>query len=95
MYTGLGARHHFRTAREGFEVFVATTQDDPDTLAQVAATLAARNVDGVIIAASLREDLRALRTLRQHRIPYVCLSRRADQMPATSSESTTTPRPAN
>ena len=66
------------THNEGFDVFVATTQDDPETLAQVAATVAARNVDGVIIAASLREDLRALRTLRQKRIPYVCLSRRTD-----------------
>ncbi|WP_081416775.1 LacI family DNA-binding transcriptional regulator [Arthrobacter castelli] len=63
------------TAREGYEVFVSTTQDDAETLAQSAATLAARNVDGVIIAGALREDTRALRTLRQHRIPYVYLSR--------------------
>jgi LacI family transcriptional regulator len=66
------------THEEGFDVFVATTQDDPEKLAHVAATLAARNVDGVVIAASLRADLRALRTLRQKRIPYVCLSRKTD-----------------
>jgi len=65
-------------ADSGYEVFVATTQDDPEILAQVTATLANRNVDGVILAASLRDDARALRTLRAARIPYVCLSRRAD-----------------
>ncbi|MCG2622573.1 LacI family transcriptional regulator [Arthrobacter sp. I2-34] len=81
MYTGWAENIISATARDGFEVFVATTQDDPDTLAQVAATLAARQVDGVIIAAALREDSRALRTLRQRRIPYVCLSRRADHLP--------------
>ena len=80
MYTGWAQRIISVTRDEGFDVFVATTQDDPDTLAQVAATLAARNVDGVIIAALLREDLRALRVLRQKRIPFVCLSRSADQM---------------
>ena len=65
-------------ADAGYEVFVATTQDDPEVLAQVTATLANRAVDGVILAASLRDDARALRTLRAARIPYVCLSRRAD-----------------
>lgn len=67
-------------AESGYEVFVATTQDDPETLAQVTATLANRNVDGVILAAALREDATALRTLRAARIPYVCLSRRADYL---------------
>jgi LacI family transcriptional regulator, galactose operon repressor len=65
-------------AESGYEVFVATTQDDPETLAQVTATLANRNVDGVFLAAALREDATTLRTLRTARIPYVRLSRRAD-----------------
>ncbi|XAS63831.1 LacI family DNA-binding transcriptional regulator [Micrococcaceae bacterium Sec5.8] len=65
-------------AESGYEVFVATTQDDPKVLAQVTSTLANRNVDGVILAASLRDDATAIRTLRAARIPYVCLSRRAD-----------------
>ena len=69
-------------ADSGYEVFVATTQDDPAILAQVTATLANRAVDGVILAASLRDDARALRTLRAARIPYVCLSRRADFLDA-------------
>ena len=80
MYTGWAERIISVTREQGFDVFVATTDDDPDTLAPVAATLAARNVDGVIIAALMREDLRALRTLRQKRIPFVCLSRSADQL---------------
>lgn len=81
MYTGWAQHIINATAAEGFEVFVATTQDDPESLSQVAGTLAARNVDGVIIAAALREDSRALRTLRQKRIPYVCLSRRSEHLP--------------
>lgn len=81
MYTGWAQHIINATAAEGFEVFVATTQDDPESLAQVASTLAARNVDGVIIAAAWREDTRALRTLRQKRIPYVCLSRRTEHLP--------------
>lgn len=81
MYTGWAQHIITATAAEGFEVFVATTQDDAESLAQVASTLAARNVDGVIIAAALREDSRALRTLRQKRIPYVYLSRRSEHIP--------------
>lgn len=81
MYTGWAEGVITAAAREGFEVFVATTQDDPDTLANVAATLAARNVDGVITAATLREDSRALRTLRQRRVPVIALSRRSDHLP--------------
>jgi LacI family transcriptional regulator len=81
MYTGWAEGIISATAHEGFEVFVATTQDKPDTLAQVASALAARNVDGVITAATLREDSRALRTLRQRRIPYIYLSRRSDHLP--------------
>lgn len=81
MYTGWAENIITATGRDGFEVFVATTQDNPDTLAQVAMTLAARNVDGIIIAAALREDSRALRTLRQRRVPYICLSRRSDHLP--------------
>ncbi len=68
------------TALEGFEVLVTTTQDDPETLAQRATTLATRQVDGVIIAAALREDARAVRTWRQHGIPYVYLSRRSSHV---------------
>lgn len=81
MYTGWAQSIITATSEEGFDVFVATSQDDADTLAQTANTLAARNVDGVIIAAALSDDSRALRTLRQHRIPYVYLSRRSSHVP--------------
>lgn len=66
------------TATEGFEVLVTTTQDDGQTLAQRATTLAARGVDGVIHAAAFRKDASALRTWRHQKIPYVYLSRRSD-----------------
>lgn len=64
-------------AQHSYEVFVATTQDDADTLRQIVSTLVARNVDGVILAAALREDATALRTLRTAKIPYVYLSRKS------------------
>ena len=80
MYTGWAQHIITATAKEGFEVFVATTQDDPETLAQVARALAARNVDGVITAAALREDSTALRTLRQRGIPCIYLSRRSEHL---------------
>lgn len=63
---------------DGFDVFVATSQDNPVSLNQTAKSLAARSVDGVVIAALLRQDSTALTTFQQHRIPYVCLSRRSD-----------------
>lgn len=81
MYTGWAQHIITASGEEGFEVFVATTQDNPETLAQVARALAARNVDGVITAAALREDSTALRTLRQRRIPCIYLSRRSDHLP--------------
>lgn len=81
MYTGWAQNIISTTTEAGFDVFVATTGDDPEALAQVAGTLAARNVDGVIIAAAMREDSRSLRTFRQKRIPYVCLSRKSDHLP--------------
>ena len=81
MYTGWAQNIITATAAEGFDVFVATTQDDADSLSQIATTLAARNVDGVIIAAALRRDARSLQTLRQRRIPYVYLTRRSEQVP--------------
>ena len=80
LYTGWAQRIISVTRDEGFDVFVAATQDDPDALAQVAATFAARDVDGIIVAALMRRDLRALRVFRQKRIPVVCLSRSADEL---------------
>ncbi|UXN33384.1 LacI family DNA-binding transcriptional regulator [Glutamicibacter sp. M10] len=81
MYTYWSQHIINATTAAGFDVFVATTGDDPEALAQVAETLAARNVDGVIIAAAIREDSRSLRTFRQKRIPYVCLSRSSEHLP--------------
>lgn len=77
MYTRWAQGVISTAADSGYEVFTAITQDDADTLGQITATLAARNVDGVIIAAALREDATALRTLRTARIPFVYLSRKS------------------
>ena len=64
-------------AEAGYEVFVATTQDDLRVLGKIASTLVHRNVDGVVLTATFREDASALRTLRAARIPFVHLSRRS------------------
>ncbi|MFI0470855.1 LacI family DNA-binding transcriptional regulator [Saccharopolyspora sp. 5N102] len=67
-------------AEAGYEVFVATTQDDLRTLGKVSSSLVHRNVDGVVLSAAFREDATALRTLRAARIPYVYLSRRSQYL---------------
>ncbi len=77
MYTRWAQGVISAAAAAGYEVLTAITQDDVDTLGQTTSTLASRNVDGVIIAAALREDASALRTLRTARIPFVYLSRRS------------------
>ena len=76
MHTGWAQHIITASAAEGFDVFVATTFDDPESLAQIASTLAARNVDGVIIAGALREDSRALRTLLSSRSSWSASARR-------------------
>lgn len=64
-------------ADAGYEVFVATTQDELSALRKATSTLVSRNVDGVILTAAFREDASALRALRAARIPYVYLSRKS------------------
>jgi len=64
-------------AAANYEVYLATTQDDPQALANVTASFASHKVDGVIVAAALRKDATALRTLRTSKIPFVYLSRRS------------------
>ncbi|MGW2341704.1 LacI family DNA-binding transcriptional regulator [Streptomyces sp. NPDC001661] len=64
-------------AAVGYQVFIATTQDQRPALEHITATLVNREVDGVILSAAFREDASALRTLRAARIPYVYLSRRS------------------
>ncbi|MEY8568823.1 LacI family DNA-binding transcriptional regulator [Brevibacterium linens] len=69
--------------REGFDVFVSTTGDDPEKLAHVASTLAARKVDGVISTAGMRLDARSYGTLAAARIPVVNLSRKVEHAAAS------------
>ncbi|GAA3837440.1 LacI family DNA-binding transcriptional regulator [Brevibacterium ammoniilyticum] len=68
---------------EGFDVFVATTGDDPERLAHVATTMAARGVDGVISTGGMRLDARAHGTLSAARIPVVNLSRSVEHADAS------------
>ena len=64
-------------AAAGYEVYLANTQDEPEVLGNVTESLASHKVDGVIVAAALRKDATALRTLRTSQIPFVYLSRRS------------------
>lgn len=68
---------------EGFDVFVSTTGDDPEKLAHVASTLAARKVDGVISTAGMRMDARSNGILSAERIPVVNLSRNVEHASAS------------
>ncbi|MEY9260502.1 LacI family transcriptional regulator [Brevibacterium epidermidis] len=70
-------------AEEGYDVFVSTTGDDPERLAQVASTFAARNVDGVISTGGMRLDARSYGTLHSARIPVVNLSRAVEHADAS------------
>ncbi|MCT1766755.1 LacI family transcriptional regulator [Brevibacterium casei] len=70
-------------AEEGFDVFVSTTGDDPERLAHVAASMAARNVDGVISTGGMRLDARIHGTLGAARIPVVNLSRTVEHADAS------------
>ncbi|MCM1013098.1 Degradation activator [Brevibacterium casei] len=70
-------------AEEGFDVFVSTTGDDPERLAHVAATMAARNVDGVISTGGMRLDARLHGTLSAAKIPVVNLSRTVEHADAS------------
>lgn len=70
-----------RAAELGHEVFLATSQDDPDLLTQTVRALVARRVDGLILASAPREQVAALEWLRSVRVPYTQLSRRSDFVP--------------
>ncbi|REE73090.1 LacI family transcriptional regulator [Rhodococcus wratislaviensis] len=60
--------------RLGYFTVVATTGDDPTDEGEAARTLLARNVDGLIIASSLREDPLP-RELREQGVPHALVLR--------------------
>lgn len=70
------------SAREGFEVLVIPTDDDPDRMVSAAKMLVARSIDGAIVLAAHKEDSTSLGILREGRVPFTFLSRRSDYFSA-------------
>lgn len=67
-----------RAAETGYEVFLASTDDDHEVLERTVRAMIARRVDGLILTSIAREEVSALHQLRAARVPYVQLSRRSD-----------------
>lgn len=67
-----------RAAETGYEVFLASTQDDHDVMERTVRAMIARRVDGLILTSVSREEVSALHLLRTARVPYVQLSRKSD-----------------
>jgi LacI family transcriptional regulator len=64
---------------EGYELFLAQTQESQDTLIGVVKAMVARRVDGLILTALHPEDGEVVRTLRRNRVPFVQVGRRIPQ----------------
>ncbi|WP_084499749.1 LacI family DNA-binding transcriptional regulator [Brevibacterium album] len=75
MFTSWAEGIMTHAAQAGYEVLLATTDDDPEKMRSVARMLVNRGIDGVITAAVHREDSRSLGILREGRIPFTFLSR--------------------
>lgn len=72
------------TARAvGYELFLAQTEESPESLASVIKAMVARRVDGVVLTVLHPEDGEVVRTLRRHSVPFVQVSRR---IPALSAD---------
>lgn len=67
----------------GYELFLAQTQESPESLTSVVKAMVARRVDGVILTVLHPEDGDVVRTLRRHGVPFVQVSRR---IPALSAD---------
>lgn len=65
-------------ARLGMMVFLSDTEDDPARELEVVQALHQRRVDGVILAPSPDPERRALRYLRETRLPCVLVDRMPD-----------------
>lgn len=81
-YTEIAAGAIDAARDRGYEVFLAHTQEDPDTLRSVAEAMLARQVDGMILTVLHPDDGDVIRTLRSAHIPFIQLSRRIDQVDA-------------
>lgn len=79
-YTEIAAGTIDAARAEGYEVFLAHTQESPEVLASVVDTMIARGVDGVLLTVLHEEDGEVIRALRKARLPFVQLSRRIPQL---------------
>lgn len=75
-YTEVAAGAIDAARDRGYEVFVAHTQEDPDTLRSVTDAMVARGVDGVMLTVLHPDDGDVIRALRSAHIPFIQLSRR-------------------
>ena len=81
-YTEMAAGTIDAARTQGYEVFLAHTQEDQGTLASVVDTMIARQVDGVVLTVLHPDDGEVIRSLRSARIPFVQLSRRIPHLEA-------------
>ena len=61
---------------EGYEVFLAHTQENSETLASITRAMIARSVDGIIFTVLHPDDGERIRELRRASIPFIQMSRR-------------------
>ncbi|TDD87748.1 LacI family transcriptional regulator [Saccharopolyspora karakumensis] len=67
---------------QGYEVFLAHTQESPETLASVVEAMIARRVDGIVLTVLHPDDGGIVRRLRRARMPFVQLIRRIPDLHA-------------
>lgn len=75
-YSDLSAGAIDAARAEGYEVFLAHTQENSETLASIIDAMIARSVDGVILTVLHPEDGERIRELRRASIPFIQVSRR-------------------
>ena len=74
-FFGILTRHVEKTARKnGYNVMIMNTDEDPAKEERAAITAVSTNVDGVLIVPCQEND-RALKILRDHDVPYVLMGR--------------------
>lgn len=81
-YTEIAAGTIDAARGRGYEVFLAHTQEDPDTLRSVVQAMVARDVDGVVFTVLHPDDGAVIRAMRSAHIPLVQLSRRIERIDA-------------
>jgi LacI family transcriptional regulator len=81
-YSDLSAGAVDAARAEGYEVFLAHTQENSETLASITSAMIARNVDGIIFTVLHPDDGERIRELRRASIPFIQVSRRIPNLRA-------------